>query len=72
VHDVGLDVFDMRSIDETSVRQAMQAALASVDKDTHVHVSFDVDLIESLFGKNTLVRKDPHSTTTQKRQLQAV
>jgi arginase len=99
VHEQGLEVFDMRSVDEMGVRQVMDLALADMDDNTHLHVSFDVDfldeaqlcmemiadtgsmgsldvvelnpaldvrngtavlavdLIESLFGKSTLIRR---------------
>jgi arginase len=46
VHDHHLEVFDMRYIDEVGVRQAMEAALADLDSDTHLHVSFDVDFLD--------------------------
>jgi arginase len=46
VHDHHLEVFDMRYIDEVGVRQAMEAALADLDNDTHLHVSFDVDFLD--------------------------
>ena len=46
VHEQGLDVFDMRYVDEMGMRQTMQQALAGVDSDTHLHVSFDVDFLD--------------------------
>lgn len=46
VHEIGLEVFDMRYIDEMGIRQTMQAALAGVDRNTHLHVSFDVDFLD--------------------------
>jgi arginase len=46
VHEKGLDVFDMRYIDEMGMRQTMEQALAGMDRDTHLHVSFDVDFLE--------------------------
>lgn len=46
VHDHHLEVFDMRYIDEVGVRQTMEAALADLDSDTHLHVSFDVDFLD--------------------------
>jgi len=39
-------VFDMRFIDEVGMRQTMQQALAGLDADTHLHVSFDVDFLD--------------------------
>jgi len=46
VHEQGLDVFDMRYVDEMGMRQTMVQALAGVDSDTHLHVSFDVDFLD--------------------------
>ncbi|MDP9012461.1 MAG: arginase [Pseudomonadota bacterium] len=46
VHEAGLGVFDMRFIDEAGMRQTLVAALESLDSDTHVHVSFDVDFLD--------------------------
>jgi arginase len=46
VHEQGLEVFDMRYIDEMGVRDAMTHALADLDSDTHLHVSFDVDFLD--------------------------
>ncbi|HEX7323845.1 MAG TPA: arginase [Rhodanobacteraceae bacterium] len=46
VHEVGLEIFDMRYIDEIGMRSVMQEALAGVDGDTHLHVSFDVDFLD--------------------------
>ncbi len=46
VHDVGLDIYDMRTIDEIGMKRTMERALAGVDADTHLHVSFDVDFLD--------------------------
>jgi arginase len=46
VHEVGLEVFDMRYIDEMGMRHAMDLALATLDAQTHLHVSFDVDFLD--------------------------
>jgi len=46
VHEQGLEVFDMRSVDELGVRQVMDLALADLDDNTHLHVSFDVDFLD--------------------------
>jgi arginase len=46
VHEVGLEVFDMRYIDEMGMRHAMELALATLDEKTHLHVSFDVDFLD--------------------------
>ena len=46
VHEQGLEVFDMRSVDEMGVRQVMDLALADMHANTHLHVSFDVDFLD--------------------------
>jgi arginase len=46
VHEQGLEVFDMRYIDEMGMRHTMELALAMLDANTHLHVSFDVDFLD--------------------------
>jgi arginase len=46
VHDAGLEVYDMRYIDEIGMRRVMLEALADLDENTHLHVSFDVDFLD--------------------------
>lgn len=46
LHEVGVECYDMRYIDEKSMRKVMKKALAGVDEDTHVHVSLDLDFID--------------------------
>jgi arginase len=46
VHEMGLEVFDMRFIDEAGMRQTLATALESLERDTHLHVSFDVDFLD--------------------------
>jgi arginase len=46
VHELGLEVFDMRYIDEKGMRHAMEVALDGLGRDTHLHVSFDVDFLD--------------------------
>jgi len=46
VHEVGLDIYDMRFIDEVGIRKVMERVLDGVDDDTHLHVSFDVDFLD--------------------------
>lgn len=46
VHSQGLEVFDMRFIDEQGMRHTMELALATLDANTHLHVSFDVDFLD--------------------------
>lgn len=61
VHEHGLEVFDMRYIDEMGMRHTMEQALAGVDGDTHLHVSFDVDFLDPEIapGVGTTVRGGP-------------
>jgi len=46
IQEQGLEVFDMRSVDEMGVRQVMDSVLADLDANTHLHVSFDVDFLD--------------------------
>ena len=46
VHEAGLEVFDMRYIDEMGMRHTMEQALKGLDDNTHLHVSFDVDFLD--------------------------
>jgi arginase len=46
VHDTGLDIYDMRYIDEMGMKRVMEEALGGIDADTHLHVSFDVDFLD--------------------------
>jgi arginase len=46
VHEQRLAVFDMRCIDEMGMRRAMELALADLEENTHLHVSFDVDVLD--------------------------
>ncbi|GAB2626191.1 arginase [Novilysobacter erysipheiresistens] len=42
----GLDVYDMRYIDEVGMKRVMEEALEGMDDNTHLHVSFDVDFLD--------------------------
>ncbi|MCZ8234906.1 MAG: arginase [Inhella sp.] len=46
VHEQELEVFDMRYIDEMGMKHTMELALATLDANTHLHVSFDVDFLD--------------------------
>ena len=61
VHDMGIEVFDMRYIDEMGMRHTMELALALVDTNTHLHVSLDVDFLDPDIapGVGTTVRGGP-------------
>jgi arginase len=45
---LGLQVFDMRHIDEHGMRNTMTEALHGIDEGTHLHVSFDLDCLDPL------------------------
>ncbi|MCX7660497.1 MAG: arginase [Caldimonas manganoxidans] len=61
VHAENLEVFDMRYIDEMGMRHTMEMALALLDAQTHLHVSFDVDFLDPDIapGVGTTVRGGP-------------
>jgi arginase len=61
VHEHDLEVFDMRFIDETGMRHTMELALATLDENTHLHVSFDVDFLDPVMapGVGTTVSGGP-------------
>ena len=61
VHETGLEVFDMRYIDEMGMRHTMELALATLDANTHLHVSFDVDFLDADLapGVGTTVKGGP-------------
>ena len=61
VRQSGMEVFDMRYIDEMGMKRTMEAALAGIDDDTHLHVSFDVDFLDASFapGVGTAVKGGP-------------
>ena len=46
MHEVGLEVFDMRYVDEHGMRHTLERALGGIDAGTHLHVSFDVDFLD--------------------------
>jgi arginase len=61
IRKLGLQVFDMRHIDEHGMRNTMTEVLQDVDEDTHLHVSFDLDCLDPLDapGVGTGVRGGP-------------
>jgi arginase len=61
VHEADLEVFDMRYIDEMGMRHTMELALATIDANTHLHVSFDVDFLDPDIapGVGTTVKGGP-------------
>ncbi|MFZ6689998.1 arginase [Undibacterium sp. SXout11W] len=46
IHEMGIQVYDMRYIDEYGMRNVMSSALAGIDSNTHLHVSFDMDCLD--------------------------
>ncbi|MBZ4038336.1 arginase [Novilysobacter selenitireducens] len=46
VKEYGIDIYDMRYIDEVGMKRVMEEALEGVDDNTHLHVSFDVDFLD--------------------------
>ena len=46
IHEMGMQVFDMRYIDEHGMRSVMKSALEGLDENTHLHVSFDMDCLD--------------------------
>jgi arginase len=61
VQEVGIEVFDMRYIDEMGIRHTLEQALFGVDDDTHLHVSLDVDFLDPVIapGVGTTVSGGP-------------
>jgi arginase len=67
VHAEGIEVFDMRYIDENGMRHTMAQALAGLDEQTHLHVSLDVDFLDPDIapGVGTTVRGGPNYREAQ-------
>ncbi len=67
IKEFGLDVYDMRYIDEIGMKRAMEEALEGIDADTHVHVSFDVDFLDPAIapGVGTTVPGGPNYREAQ-------
>jgi arginase len=67
VKEYGLDVYDMRHIDEVGMKRTMESALAGMDEDTHLHVSFDVDFLDPAIapGVGTTVPGGPNYREAQ-------
>ncbi|MDF1484544.1 arginase [Ramlibacter sp. H39-3-26] len=62
VNELGVEVFDMRFIDETGMRATLQQALRGLeDPGIHLHLSFDVDFLDPEIapGTGTTVRGGP-------------
>ena len=67
VKDHGLDIYDMRYIDEVGMKRAMEEALEDIDANTHLHVSFDVDFLDPSIapGVGTTVPGGPNYREAQ-------
>jgi arginase len=67
VHDIGLEILDMRYIDEVGMKRAMIEALSGMDRNTHLHVSFDVDFLDPSIapGVGTTVPGGPNYREAQ-------
>src|SRR4030095_14915205 len=61
VHEVGLEVVDMRYIDEMGMRTTLEQGLMDLGDDAHLHVSFDVDFLDPEIapGVDTVVPGGP-------------
>lgn len=65
---LGIEVYDMRAIDELGMREIMQRALAGVaGEGVHLHLSFDVDFLDPEIapGTGTQVRGGPNYREAQ-------
>ena len=67
VQEYGLDVYDMRYIDEIGMKRVMEEALEGIDENTHLHVSFDVDFLDPSIapGVGTTVPGGPNYREAQ-------
>ena len=67
VREASVGVYDMRHIDEVGMKRTMEEALADIDENTHLHVSFDVDFLDPSIapGVGTTVRGGPNYREAQ-------
>jgi len=67
VRDVGLDIYDMRYIDEVGMKRVMEEALLNLGPRDHLHVSFDVDFLDPAIapGVGTTIPGGPNYREAQ-------
>jgi arginase len=67
VRDVGLDIYDMRYIDEVGMKRVMEEALVNLGPRDHLHVSFDVDFLDPAIapGVGTTIPGGPNYREAQ-------
>ena len=46
LRELGIDVYDMRYLDEVGMRDAMTRVLTSIGADAHLHLSLDLDFVD--------------------------
>lgn len=46
LHEIGVECFDMRFLDELGFRKTMKRVLKGLTPDTHIHVSLDLDFVD--------------------------
>ncbi|GKS89704.1 arginase [Acidovorax sp. SUPP2539] len=71
IRELGIEVYDMRSIDELGMREVMRRALDGLEGEAgegvHLHLSFDVDFLDPEIapGTGTTVRGGPNYREAQ-------
>lgn len=61
LHEVGIECYDMRRLDEIGMRKTMKRVLDDMEEGTHLHVSLDLDFLDPEIapGVGTPVRGGP-------------